>query len=304
MSTTLVISIIALTLFLPLASMAWLWRRKGMDKTTRVLNLSIATCVVLFACLAGPWAFYSYYLRFIIAVIFVISFYRYLIIPGKNITKKLSRFALVSGVSVLTVFVLLNALVVAGYFQGKNPVELSFPLRNGTYYVIQGGNSKVTNIFHGLYKTINALDIVKLNRFGNRANGLLPKTLASYAVFGERIHSPCEGKVINAVDGLPDLAPHQVDIVNASGNHVVIGCKGVKVLLAHMMNGSVSVKRGAILKEGQPVGRVGNSGNTFEPHLHIHAARTPDESLRGPSVPILFDGRFLSLNSLVKNDNK
>lgn len=303
MSTTLVIILSALALLLPLTSIVWLWRRKGRDKTTRFLKLSIATCAVLFAYLAGLWAFYSYYLRFIIAAIFIISFYRYLAIPSKHITKKLNRFALACGFSILSVFVLLNMLVVAGYFHGKNPVELSFPLRNGTYYVIQGGNSKVTNLFHGLYKTINALDIVKLKRTGNRANSLFPKTLSSYAIFGETIYSPCDGKVIRAVDGLPDLVPPLVDRSNASGNHVVIECKGVKVLLAHMMNGSVTVKKGNILREGQPLGRVGNSGNTFEPHLHIHAARTSDESLRGPSVPILFDDRFLSLNSLVKSNN-
>jgi len=110
--------------------------------------------------------------------------------------------------------------------------------------------------------------------------------------------------VLESVDGFPDLAPHSVDTGNPKGNHVVIECKGVKVLLGHMKNGSVLARQGTAVKEGQAVGRVGNSGNTFEPHLHIHAARSPDASLRGPSVPILFNGRFLSLNSMVKMDEK
>jgi murein DD-endopeptidase MepM/ murein hydrolase activator NlpD len=48
------------------------------------------------------------------------------------------------------------------------------------------------------------------------------------------------------------------------------------------------------VKEGQRIGRVGNSGNTSEPHLHIHAERD------GAGVPLRFDGRFPVRNDLVR----
>ncbi|MEK5272086.1 M23 family metallopeptidase [Aeribacillus sp. FSL K6-8394] len=54
------------------------------------------------------------------------------------------------------------------------------------------------------------------------------------------------------------------------------------------------VNKGAKVQEGQQIGNVGNSGNTTEPHLHIHAERD------GREVPIRFNGRFLVRNQLVR----
>lgn len=155
----------------------------------------------------------------------------------------------------------------------------------------------MTNFFHRANPAQRyALDLVKLNRFGNRAGGLSPKSLTEYAIFGDTIYSPCEGIVIKAVDGFPDQVPHNVDINNPAGNHVVMECKGIRVFIAHMMNGSLTVQQGEYVKDSQEIGKVGNSGNTIEPHLHIHA-----EDKSGEPVPILLDGRLLSMNDLLMN---
>jgi hypothetical protein len=45
---------------------------------------------------------------------------------------------------------------------------------------------------------------------------------------------------------------------------------------------------------GTPLARVGNSGNTTEPHLHIHADRA------WVAVPARFDGRWLVRNAIVR----
>ncbi|WP_260412143.1 M23 family metallopeptidase [Alkalihalobacillus sp. TS-13] len=50
---------------------------------------------------------------------------------------------------------------------------------------------------------------------------------------------------------------------------------------------------GGFVKKGEEIGLVGNSGNTSEPHIHIHAGKD------GKGVPIRFNGRFLVRNSLV-----
>ncbi|MGN7942219.1 M23 family metallopeptidase [Virgibacillus sp. 6R] len=60
-----------------------------------------------------------------------------------------------------------------------------------------------------------------------------------------------------------------------------------------MKKRSILVEAGDAVKRGQPIGLVGNSGNTTEPHLHIHAEKD------GKGVPIRFDGKFLVRNSLV-----
>ncbi|MGE7916039.1 M23 family metallopeptidase [Lysinibacillus xylanilyticus] len=54
------------------------------------------------------------------------------------------------------------------------------------------------------------------------------------------------------------------------------------------------VEKGEKVTTGQILGKVGNSGNTSEPHLHIHAEKN------GKGVPITFNDRFLVRNSLVR----
>ena len=51
---------------------------------------------------------------------------------------------------------------------------------------------------------------------------------------------------------------------------------------------------------GDVLGQVGNSGNTSQPHLHLHAERggEPGRSLMAKGVPVKLGGRFLVRNSL------
>jgi murein DD-endopeptidase MepM/ murein hydrolase activator NlpD len=120
-----------------------------------------------------------------------------------------------------------------------------------------------------------------------------------YVIFSSDIYSPCNGTVIEAVDGLPDLVPPETDRENLAGNHVVISCNGINVLLAHIQSGSVAVQVGDMVTTDQVVGRVGNSGNTSEPHLHIHAVASGSENvLDGDGVPILFEDKFPVRNTV------
>jgi hypothetical protein len=63
------------------------------------------------------------------------------------------------------------------------------------------------------------------------------------------------------------------------------------VELAHLQRRSVRVAAGDPVTAGTPLGLVGNSGNTSEPHLHVHA-----ETDAGEGVPMTFEGRFLIRN--------
>ena len=145
-----------------------------------------------------------------------------------------------------------------------------------------------------------ALDIVRLNAFGNRASSLSPDDPERYAIFGDTVYSPCSGSVIRAVDGLPDLRPPEKDPDNLAGNHVVLACEGVKVILAHLKQGSVALRSGMRVNEEDVLGQVGNSGNTTQPHLHLHAewGGEPGKIFDGEGVPMKLGGRFLVRNSL------
>ena len=48
---------------------------------------------------------------------------------------------------------------------------------------------------------------------------------------------------------------------------------GTYLIIAHLKPSSVLVQVGDQLEEGQIIGQCGNSGNTSEPHIHIHHQR-------------------------------
>lgn len=79
----------------------------------------------------------------------------------------------------------------------------------------------------------------------------------------------------------------------------MIACRDAELVLAHLKNGSLAVQEGAMVITGQKLGQAGNSGNTSEPHLHIHAVQTgsPGEMV-GKGVPILFEDTFPVRNTV------
>ena len=193
--------------------------------------------------------------------------------------------------------------------QAGTTVELAFPLKSGTYLVVNGGSNIKVN---GHLMTLDAsmarfapyrgqsygVDVVKLNEWGFRANGLLPPEPNQYNIYGVAVYAPCAGQVIAAIDGLLDMQVPQTDRQYMAGNHVLLRCNDADVLLGHFKPGSLKVRMGDAVTVGQAVGAVGNTGNTSEPHLHIHAQQrgTVSEPLSGDPLPVRFDGRFLVRN--------
>jgi peptidase M23-like protein len=248
-----------------------------------------------FAFFAGTWVYTTYYLRYLVPVLFLavlLYSYRRIGIPGDANRAKLRLPA-----AIACVFGVLTGLAVASRHDAES-IALSFPLRSGTYHVLQGGSSVVTNPLHALVGTPLALDIVKLNAFGGRATWFAPRELAAYAIFGEPLYSPCAGSVVAAHDGVADRIPGEPQIEHTVGNHVRLRCGDAQVVMEHMMRGSVQISPGQILQAGQPLGRVGNSGHTLEPHLHIEARRG------GRPIAISFDGEQLSMNAIVRRPDR
>jgi hypothetical protein len=187
-------------------------------------------------------------------------------------------------------------------------VGLASPLKGGTFYVVNGGYSILINPH---MKTLAreslseyraqsyALDIVRIDRFGRRSQGFWPKDLERYHIFGEPVYAPCAGKVAHVEDQLPDQTPPESDRRQPAGNHVLLVCSEADVLLAHLMRSSVEVTPGQWVEAGQLLGRVGNSGLSVEPHLHLHAQyRGPAGNfLAGEPMPLRIDGRVLVRNS-------
>lgn len=277
-----------------------LWQTEGEDRLNWLLTASMVGVYMLFIYFAGPWSWMSYYLRFIFLPLWAVAAYFswQKSTPFAQVPQERNWIKIGGNVLPLLVFLGVLFFVIRGRFYPGEAVRLSFPLQDGSYYVGQGGNSQFINYHNPNRSQQYALDILALNGAGARASGLYPSELEKYVIYGASLYSPCTGTVLEAVDGLPDQIPPAKDTENLAGNHVVIACQGVQVVLAHLQEGTVLVTSGESVDEGQPLGKVGNSGNTTEPHLHIHAvADDSGKVMDGEGVPLLFDGRFLARNS-------
>ncbi len=184
-------------------------------------------------------------------------------------------------------------------------VDLEYPLGPGTYLVASGGaNASVNGHFVTLNPTTDrqrayrgqsyAVDLIKIDRWGLRSSGWRPSDPAAYAIFGEPVLAPCDGEVLSAADGMPDMQVPLTDSSRLEGNHVILKCGDKAVLLAHLREGTVSVAVGQAVRAGAPLGEVGNSGQSTEPHLHIHAQRLPAGGfvLSGEPLHLKFEGSF------------
>ncbi|GAA2249244.1 hypothetical protein GCM10010430_34900 [Kitasatospora cystarginea] len=144
-----------------------------------------------------------------------------------------------------------------------------FPLR-GSWYVGQGGGRGL-NHHVDVDEQRGAVDLVRLGRSGTYRGD--SRLLTSYHAYGAEVFAPCDGLVVAAVDGLPDQVPGVIRYGPLYGNHVFIDTGTETVKLAHLRPGTVRVAVGEQVRAGQPLGQVGNSGNSSEPHLHLHAER-------------------------------
>ena len=289
-------------LLLPLFLLRSLCRGRERSRFTWLLKVLYTGAFLFYLFLAGSWDWFSVFLRWAYLVLFlaaaVFSYRRARSLPFFSGTGWRRLGGAWSELFTLAVFLAFMLLALRGLFYSAEPVRLAAPLRDGWYYVGQGGNSTLLNYHNSHPSQKYALDIVALNAAGFRARGLYPSDAGRYVIFGHTVYAPCEGEVLAAVDGLPDFSPPETDTVNVAGNHVVIACRGAEVILAHLQHGSLQVQAGETVAEGQPIGRAGNSGNTSEPHLHIHAVREGTGGpLEGEGMPMLFDGRFLVRNA-------
>jgi murein DD-endopeptidase MepM/ murein hydrolase activator NlpD len=117
-----------------------------------------------------------------------------------------------------------------------------------------------------------------------------------YYAYGRSVLAPADGRVVAAVDGVPENVPGQMDAVHPGGNYVVIDHGGGEFsFLAHLQPGSLTVHEGDLVLGGRVVGLCGNSGHSSEPHLHYHLQNSPKffagEGLPAPLVDYVADGK-------------
>lgn len=139
-----------------------------------------------------------------------------------------------------------------------------------------------------------AVDLVQIDARGATSDPAGSSNREDYYAWGEDVLAAGAGTVVAVVADRPDLPIGAADPERPAGNHVVIQ-HGPSLfgVYAHLMQGSPTVAVGSTVTAGQRIGAVGNSGNTSEPHLHLHFAdrwdgRDPLALFRAQGVPALF----------------
>jgi Peptidase family M23 len=177
------------------------------------------------------------------------------------------------------------------------PIEIAAPLRGDNWWTPNGPSNECAHrraviALNNLVVVPErfAVDWIKLGPDGNSYHGNESKN-ASYYAYGANIHAVADGRVVSTKDGMPENVPHSsrmattIDIDNIAGNNVIEDLGGGRyAMYAHLIPGSILVKPGDHIIQGQVIGKLGNSGNSSEPHLHFQIS-TGTLPLNGEGVP-------------------
>lgn len=318
--TALFITLGITQVLIPLLILVWQWFDRSQSRIYWLLKAVLSLAYLTTIALAGLWNFLPFYIPYIFLVVsliaIVFSIKRFKTLSWWNAKTVLSKFCFgsVALLAILSFGLLIYAF--SGWLRPAGDVaKLSFPLKNGTYYIANGGSNSLVNPhletlegerFSPFRGQSYAVDIMKINSWGNRANGFLPDDPTRYEIFNDPVYSPCDGTVLETENEREDLTPPKIDREVIPGNHVLLECGEFLILLAHFKKGSVLVLPDQKVSVGQELGKVGNTGKSTEPHLHIHAQRrgTTNTSLDGDPVWMLFDSEFLVRNQIIRKSER
>jgi hypothetical protein len=104
--------------------------------------------------------------------------------------------------------------------------------------------------------------------------------LESYTIFGKPVLAVADAVVLSVTDGLPEQTPGKypdnISLDEAYGNSVILDLGERRfAMYAHMQPGSIRVRTGEGVKQGQVIGLVGDTGNSVAPHLHFQVNDRP-----------------------------
>ena len=307
--------VILTQVFLPLALLAWIALYPAAGWVAWGLQIVSVTSILLGIGLAALWAvppfWVPYAYGFLLLLIVAIRLLRKGI-PGPELWRASTASSIV--ILMVTMLGLFGGNLAWQAAKGRmlpeeSVVNIAPPFPPGHYLIAHGGSTPMINVhlktldlaverFRPWRGQSKALDIFRITPLGFHKNGWQPTNPARYKTLGVPVLSPCNGEVALLVYGIKDMPVPEMDRANMAGNYLAINCGDFFVILAHLRQGSITVAAGDTVKTGDILGQMGNSGNSSEPHLHVHAQRgLPEETpLAGEPLWLTINNRFLARN--------
>lgn len=197
--------------------------------------------------------------------------------------------------------------------QKRELTKIRSPLRGGPWIAANGPSNssahRVANIIiHGqdYFSQRYAIDFIQIGKNGKTFSGK-ENLNASYYCYNKDVYSVHEGKVVAVKDGIPENIPHSgktavpINVETVGGNYIIVDIgSGQYAFYAHLIPGSLKVKVGDRVAQGQAIAKLGNTGNSSEPHLHFHICNGPSP-LGSNGMPYVFD-KFSVLEGKATSD--
>ena len=170
-------------------------------------------------------------------------------------------------------------------FPAAFPISVSLPFY-GEWKVSQAHNGEHTH--KGAWRNAWDFIVVDANDAQFKNSGDFSE---DYFCFGKSVLAPFDGTIIETINHIPDNQIGDINTRENWGNTVIIKYNDfLYAKLSHLKYHSIEAKAGDRIKQGQVIGRCGNSGRSPYPHLHFQFQATP--YIGSPTIDYPF-GNFL-----------
>ncbi|HKJ47116.1 MAG TPA: M23 family metallopeptidase [Balneolales bacterium] len=297
--------LLIIQIIIPLSIILWFVLKRMNSQVGLLLDVILTVFITGFIIISGRWDIYSIYFQYVIVFIFIIGLlYRIRLfaeldtLPDNDLV---SWFLLLGKLIVIVIFGMLNYQIYQGYQFNNDVLNISFPLKNGDYYITEGGNNRILNKYINRKGEHYASDIVKLDFWGMGSQKFNPNSLSDYNIYADTVYSPVDGRIVDVIDTLNNGSPGKKDLNNHLGNYVVIEYLNNLIILSNLKKNSVLVPSDMYVTTGQPIAQVGNTEKGLEPSLHFFAIRGTDVNniTNGYGLPIMTDNDYLIKNSVI-----
>jgi len=291
---------VSITLGIPVFFLVVLFTSSFNSVIEAIIYLLMIITYISLVFITGAWGWMGYYLRWLLVLLCIPAIIKVIVLyPDLPHLVHLDTSTVIDFILIL----LLGGLILQafkGFTEPENTISLASPFKDGTYLIAQGGGVGIINRHFPHPSQKYAMDIVKINKWGYRAQGIYPSAKEDFYIWNEPVYSPCAGVVTAVSEHHEDFDPPEKDVKHPAGNYVTIHFESGTLYLAHLRQNTIAVSKGDMVEKGDLIGYIGNSGNSTEPHLHIHAEKNVSENSETKHIglPIKIDGRFLKRNDI------